>query len=268
MLHGKEHRMIKKSPILFLLAIFLLSACGLAQPTPTPTAMPLPTNTPTLTPAPTSTSTPTPSPTPTLGPQYPASLSPADVEFLKAHADDPNVTWTVDADGVTTVEMRQPLNMTEDEEKAAINAECGLNCVYIRNDDKFDLYGVYTGETQMIIQPNGSTEVVTRMDFMVRGEIRTATLRWIFDTRNPVNDWLYERLGLQGDRPTLAEIARLFAAGNPASLRMRYGPANETDFYKTYIMNRFGPEYWAAVRTYIDSGFNPDWAVELIVVGV
>jgi hypothetical protein len=254
---------MKRISILFLAS--LLAACSTTQ-----SIAPSPTPLPTSTPAPTSTSTPTPSPTPTPGPLYPASLSPADVDFLKAHADDPNVTWTVDADGVTTVEMHQPLNMTEAEEKAAINAECLGNCFLNMTDGMFNFFGVYAGETQTFIQPNGSTEVIAKMDILVKDQIRTVTMRWILDVKNSANEWLYDQLGIKGNRPTLDEISRIFAVGKSASpvfIRDELpSPYKDTAYYKQYIESRYGSDYFASVQAWIGSGFNPDLAVELVAV--
>jgi hypothetical protein len=253
---------------LFFLTL-LLTACSVTQP-----AAPTPTPLPTFTPAPTSTSTPIPSATPTSGPAYPASLSPEDQDWLRAHADDPNVHWTVDADGVTTVEMHQPLNMTEDEEKAAINAECLGNCYLDRGEGKnlFTLLGVYTGNIETIIQPNGSTEVVTSMNILVKEEIRTVTMRWILDVRNPANAWLYNRLGIKGDRVTLAEIESLFAVGNSASPGFIYkgeppSPFKDTAFYLKYFAGRYDSNDWAAAQRWVESGFDPELAIELPVFG-
>ncbi len=254
-----------------LLALTLiLAACGAPAATQPATLVPIVTSTPV--PAPTRTSTLIPSATPTPGLVYPSSISPADVDFLKAHADDPNVHWTVDADGVTTVEMRQPLNLTEAEEIAAIKAECLGNC-FLKDESigDFVLFGVYTGEIDVVFQPNGSTEVVTSMNILVNDEIRTVSMRWFLDPKDSTNEWLYRRLGIQGDQATLVEIARVFAAGKSASpgffLREPDTRFKNTAFYQRYFEGRYGPDHWAAVQAWIDSGFDPALAIELPVSG-
>ena len=70
--------------VLSLILIAILTACGSATPTPTPTATPIPTATPTptATPVPTATPTPMPEPTPMEAPSQPDAL----VAAIQAYA--------------------------------------------------------------------------------------------------------------------------------------------------------------------------------------
>jgi hypothetical protein len=254
MLHGKEHRMIKKSPILFLLAIFLLSACGLARPTPTPTATPLPTSTPT------STSTPTPSPTPTPGPSYPPSLSPEDQDFLKAHADDPNVHWEYDAaSGNTHVFINSDFDITNPALVEQIKAQCrDGDCTVISNSKRtIWLTGKFSGDTEIIIAQDGGVELVTSMVTVNHSnELVPVKFRLILDKRNKLTNILWEQAGIEGDRVTIEQLLRIFPAGQSFQVLFASAYLPDNPFVKRYLAN-YPKEYYDKVRAWFEDGLSP-----------
>ncbi len=261
--------MIKKSPILFLLSIFLLSACGLAQPTPTPTATPLPTSTPTRTP------TLTPAPTPTLGPQYPASLSPADVEFLKAHADDPNVKWEFDAaSGNTHVFINSDFDITNPALVEQIKAQCrNRDCIRVSSSQaSVVIMGQSTGDLEIVIDNTGGIKLhgslMTVDNDETDGRLQKVNFADLLDHRNANNDFLWRDLGISGDTVSIQELLEIFRPGKFLPLVFGLDPLH-TPWVNQYLTEGYGygEAYFQHVRRWFFGGMDPTETIELLVVG-
>ncbi len=253
---------MKRISILFLAS--LLTACSALQP-----IRPSPTPLPTFTPAPTSTPTLTPAPTPTPGPIYPPSLSPADVEFLKAHADDPNVRWEYDAaSGNTHVFINSDFDITNPALVEQIKAQCrNGDCTRISTTkETIWLTGRFSGDMEIVIDQSGGVDVRAGMVTVNESrELVPFKFRIVFGTRDKITETIWEQFYIEGDQLTIQALRQMFGAGKLGGLVLLSSDIlKDHPAFKKYYSD-YTKKYYDGVRFWFEDGLSPRHVPEVLI---
>jgi hypothetical protein len=236
--------------------ILLLTACSALQPiTPSPTPLP------TFTPAPTATASLTPTPKPTPTSSFPPSLSPEDQDFLRAHADDPNVHWEFDAaSGNTHVFINSDFDITNPALVEQIKAQCrnGDCTVISTTKETIWLTGKFSGDMEIVIDQSGGVDVRAGMVTVNDSrELVPFKFRIVFGTRDKLNESMWEEFYIEGDQLTIQALRQMFGAGKLSSLAFL-----SSDFLKDHpafkkYYGDYTKEYYDRVRFWFEDGLSP-----------